>query len=128
MFVWFMKTFNVLLILASLFIGFSCQKSSDLEFTTAPRLDGKTSINERGVNDDVQKLALDVATILKTSDELRGAKALTISSVYNLRDETDLRSLSSSKLDLRVVEFANNEGYALISGGRRVIRGSICRR
>lgn len=117
-----MKKINVFVILASLLISFSCQSSSDLELATTSSFDSKNPLSAPSAfertSDEVQKLALDVATMIKPTNGLRGLRNLSVSSVYALKDKNELRSLSTSDANLHVVEFSNNEGYALVSGNR----------
>ncbi|MDO4707051.1 MAG: hypothetical protein Q4A61_01340 [Porphyromonadaceae bacterium] len=89
-----MKTISVWLGLVSLLVSFSCQTSSDLEFAAASNFEGKHSQGEASAyertGDEIQKIALDVATVLRSSDGLRSSKPLSVASMFALPNESDL--------------------------------------
>lgn len=123
-----MKTINVWLVLVSLLVSFSCQTSSDLDLAAVSNLEDKSSPSEASAyerkGNEIQKIALDVATMLRSSDGLRSSKTLSVASVFTLQDDGELRNSSASNANLQVVEFSDNEGYAIVSentGGAEVL-------
>lgn len=118
-----MKPINFLLALVSCWALASCNASSDLEVLNLGDLTsqslGEASSSER-TSDEIEELALRVASQLRFPNELRSSRRLAVASSYRLREtQQTLRSSTlPQQVNLHVVEFSEDNGYALVSGSK----------
>lgn len=111
---------RLLLILAGLFALASCDKSHEPDFTPKMR-DVESATNQptdKRSLEEVQALALGITNQLR-SGGMRSATPLYISSTRPIeRAVGGFRSLSEGSTEVYVVQFADNQGYALVSANR----------